>query len=38
MYIGELDHLVALIVVPQDDDAVAERRLCCGDSRVHLVV
>ena len=36
--VGELDHLVALVVVAEDDEAVAERLLRGGDPRVHLVV
>ena len=36
--VGELDHLVALIVMPEDDEAAAERRLRGGDARVHLLV
>ena len=36
--VGELDHLVALVVMPEDHDAVAERRLRRRDPRVHLVV
>ena len=36
--VGELDHLVALVVMAEDDDALAERRLRGGDARVHLVV
>ena len=36
--VGELDHLVALVVVAEDDEPVAERRLGRGDPRVHLVV
>ena len=36
--VGELDDLVALIVVPEDDEAIAERRLRGGNPRVHLVV
>ena len=36
--VGELDHLVALVVMAEDDDALAERRLGGGDPRVHLVV
>ena len=36
--IGELDDLVALIVMAQDDDAVTERPLGSGDPLVHFVV
>ena len=36
--IGELDDLVALIVMAQDDDPVTERPLCSGDPLVHFVV
>ena len=36
--VGELDDLVALIVVAEDDERVAERRLRRRDPRVHLVV
>ncbi len=36
--VGELDHFVALIVMAEDDDAAAERRLRRGDARVHLLV
>jgi hypothetical protein len=35
--IGELDDFVALIVMPEDDEAIAERALRGGDARVHLV-
>src|SRR6185436_15030329 len=35
--IGELDHFVALVVVPEDDEAIAERSLRRGDPFVHLV-
>ena len=36
--VGELDHLVALIVMAEDHEPLAERRLRGGDPRVHLVV
>ena len=36
--VGELDDLVALVVMAQDDDARAERRFGGSDPRVHLVV
>ena len=36
--VGELDHFVALIVVAEDDEPVAERRARRGDARVHLRV
>jgi hypothetical protein len=36
--VGELDDLVALVVVAEDDDALAERPLRGGDPLVHLVV
>ena len=36
--VGELDDLVALVVMAEDDDARAERLLGCGNPRVHLVV
>ena len=36
--VGELDHLVALVVVAEDDEAAAERRPGGGDARVHLLV
>ena len=31
-------HLVALVVVAEDDEPAAERRLRGGDARVHLLV
>ena len=36
--VREPDHLVALIVMPENDDALPERRLRGGNPRVHLVV
>ncbi len=36
--VGELDHLVALIVVAQDDEPSAERRTGRSDARIHLLV
>ena len=36
--VGELDHLVALIVMAEDDQPLAERVLGRGNARVHLVV
>ena len=36
--VGELDDLVALVVMAEDDDAVAERRFGRRDPGVHLVV
>ncbi len=36
--VGELDDLVALIVMPEDDEPLAERLLRRGDAGVHLVV
>ena len=36
--VGELDDLVALIVMAEDDEPLAERRLGRGNPRVHLVV
>jgi hypothetical protein len=36
--VGELDHFVALIVMAEDDETIAERPLRGGDPRVHLVV
>ena len=36
--VGELDHFVALVVMPEDDEPAAERRLGGGDARVHLLV
>ena len=36
--VGELDHFVALIVVAEDHEPIAERPLGGGDPRVHLVV
>ena len=36
--VGELDHLVALIVMAEDDQPAAERRLGGGDADVHLLV
>ena len=36
--VGELDHFVALIVVTEDHQAAAERRLGRGDAAVHLLV
>ena len=36
--VGELDDLVALVVVAEDDEAVAERGLGGGDADVHLGV
>ena len=36
--IGELDHFVALIVMPEDDDAFAERRFCSRDAGIELIV
>ena len=36
--VGELDHLVALVVMAEDDEPVAERRFRRGDARVHLLV
>ena len=36
--VGELDHLVALIVMAEDDEPAAERRLGRGDAAVHLLV
>ncbi len=36
--VRELDDLVALIVMPEDDQPVAELRLGFSDPRIHLVV
>ena len=36
--VGELDHFVALIVMAEDDEPAAERRLRGGDAAVHLLV
>ena len=36
--VGELDHFVALIVMPENDEATAERRLRRGNPRVHFLV
>ena len=36
--VGELDDLVALVVMAEDDAPLAERRLGAGDARVELVV
>ena len=36
--VGELDDLVALVVVPEDHEPLAERLLGGRDARVHLVV
>ena len=36
--VGELDHLIALIVMAENDDAVTERFLCFGNPRIHLIV
>ena len=36
--VGELDHLVALVVMAEDDEPAAERRPGRGDARVHLLV
>jgi len=36
--IGEFDHFVALVVMPQNHDALAERRFGGLDAGVHLVV
>ena len=36
--VGELDHLVALVVMPEDDQPAAERALRGGDAAVHLLV
>ena len=36
--VGELDDLVALVVVAEDDEAVAERRLGGGDAGVQLLI
>ena len=36
--VGELDDLVALIVMTEDDQAIAERLLGRRDTGVHLVV
>ena len=35
--VGELDHLVALVVVAEDDEALAERRPRRRDPAVHLL-
>src|SRR6185436_3857689 len=35
--VGELDHLIALVVMAEDDQTAAERCLCSGDAAVHLV-
>ena len=36
--VGELDDLVALIVMAEDDEAVAERRACGRNAGIHLGV
>ena len=36
--VGELDHLVALIVMTEDDEPRAERRARRGNAAIHLVV
>ena len=36
--VGELDHLVALIVMAEDDQPAAERRLRRGDAAIELFV
>ena len=36
--VGELHHLVALVVVTENDDAAAELRPGGGDARVHLLI
>ena len=36
--VGELDDLVALVVMPEDDQPFAKGLLRSGDARVHLVV
>ena len=36
--IGELDHLVALIVMTENDQPAAERPACGGNASVHLRV
>ena len=36
--IGEADDLVALVVVPENHEAIAERGAGSGDARLHLVV
>ena len=36
--VGELDDFVALIVMPEDDQPVAELRFGFGNPRIHLVV
>ena len=36
--VGEPDHLVALVVVAEDDEAVAERGARGGDAQLHLLV
>ena len=36
--VGELDHFVALIVMAEDDEPVAERRLRGGDAAIELLV
>ena len=36
--VGELDHLVALVVMAEDDEATAELGLRRGDAAVHLLV
>ena len=36
--VGELDDLVALVVMPEDHEAIAERPLGSGDPGVHFVV
>jgi len=36
--VGELDHFVALIVMAENDDAIAEFFLGCGNALVHLII
>ena len=36
--VGELDHFVALVVMAEDDEAVAERRARRRDAQRHLLV
>ena len=36
--VGELDHFVALIVMAENDESLAERRARRGNAQLHLVV
>jgi hypothetical protein len=36
--VGEFDDLVALIVMSEDDEPVAERGARCGDADLHIFI